>query len=67
MQVQRNIKECTDAEANRKLQNDSWNILVQEFEAFKALLYVRGKLSAEGLQILSLGSKIWDPKFFMKP
>lgn len=62
--ILRIIKECTDAEAKRILQNDSWNISLQELEAFIALLYVRGALAAKGLPVLSLWSKIWGPKFF---
>lgn len=62
--ILRIIKDCTSIEAQQQLQNDSWNISLNELEAFISLLYVRGALTARGLPILSLWSKTWGPNFF---
>lgn len=59
----RHIKKCTEAEACRKLQTETWSISVDEINAFLSILYARGVI-ARGISVDNLWCKPWGAPFF---
>ena len=57
------IKQCTEAEAHRKLGNKNWKLSMAELDAFIAILYVRGAIGANGSDLHSLWSEAWGIPF----
>lgn len=62
--ILRHISDCTEKEAHRQLNNDTWSLSQHELEAFIAVLYARGAFGANTLPILSLWNSKWGPRFF---
>lgn len=60
------IKECTETEAQRQLNDPNWKITFEELEAFIAVLYARGAYGAEKLELDTLWSTNWGPAFLQK-
>lgn len=59
----RHVQRCTQEEARRQLQDNSWSISLEEIEAFIAILYVRGASGARTLPLKSLWSSEWGLPF----
>ncbi|MGH0165653.1 UNVERIFIED_CONTAM: hypothetical protein FKN15_049532 [Acipenser sinensis] len=49
MDTLHHIQRCTEAEAHRQLQDDSWSMPLEELEAFFALVYASGEFGARSL------------------
>ncbi|KAF2889416.1 hypothetical protein ILUMI_16756, partial [Ignelater luminosus] len=58
------IKNCTETEANNKLENVDWKSSFKDLDAFIAILYARGAYASSKLELDSLGSIKWGPPFF---
>lgn len=60
----KHIQKCTIEEAKRQLKVDSWNISLDELDAFIALLYARGALGMGSIELDELWSIQWGPPVF---
>ncbi|XP_054729834.1 uncharacterized protein LOC129238721 [Anastrepha obliqua] len=64
--ILRRIKECTEKEAHDKSQNETWNLSLDELDAFIALIYARGAYNMSHLDLDILWSEDWGPPVFNK-
>lgn len=60
----RHIKLCTETEARRRTQDDSWTVDIEELDAFVAIMYARGVYGAKNFPLKGLWSTVWGPPFF---
>ncbi|KAF2883529.1 hypothetical protein ILUMI_22645 [Ignelater luminosus] len=58
------IKNCTETEANNKLENVDWKLSFEDLDAFIAILYARGAYAFSKLELENLRSIKWGPPFF---
>ncbi|KAF2888167.1 hypothetical protein ILUMI_18005 [Ignelater luminosus] len=58
------VKNCTETEANNKLENVDWKLSFEDLDAFIAILYARGAYASSKLELDSLWSTKWGPPFF---
>ncbi|XP_041694792.1 uncharacterized protein LOC121533094 isoform X1 [Coregonus clupeaformis] len=64
MEMLQQIRDCTVAEAHRAKGDKTWDISVDELEAFIALLYVRGLYGGKNTPLESLWSDRYGITFF---
>lgn len=57
--ILKKIKECTEKEARRVLENTTWTISIEELEAFISILYARGVMGLAQFDLQSMWSKSW--------
>lgn len=60
----RSIRTNTEAEARRRLRNETWTLSLGELDTFLGLIIARGFLAARNLPVKSLWSKEWGVQFF---
>ena len=60
----RSIRTNTEAEARRRLGNDTWTVSLGELEIFLGLVIARGFLGARNLPLKSMWSKEWGVPLF---
>lgn len=60
----RSIQKNTEAEARRRLGNESWTLSLGELDIFIGLIIARGFLAARNLPVKSLWSKEWGVPLF---
>ncbi|KAJ8876547.1 hypothetical protein PR048_020992 [Dryococelus australis] len=63
----KHTKLCTESEARKQLEDNTWHISLMEIDSFIALLYAHGFNCAKGLEVDSLWSTKWGPQFFRDP
>ena len=60
----RSIRTNTEAEARRRLGNETWTLSLGELDTFLSLVIARGFLTARNLPLKSLWSKDWGVQLF---
>ncbi|KAF2894950.1 hypothetical protein ILUMI_11225 [Ignelater luminosus] len=58
------IRNCTETEANNKLENVDWKLSFEDLDTFIAILYARGAYASSKLELDSLWSIKWGLPFF---
>jgi hypothetical protein len=59
------IQKCTEAEARRVLEAESWTLSLEELNAFGALIYACGLYGTKGIKVDDLWSSQWGVVFFL--
>ncbi|XP_049838885.1 uncharacterized protein LOC126284185 [Schistocerca gregaria] len=62
--MMRHMKHCTEAEARRRTQDNSWTVVTEELGAFIAIMYAGGVYGAKNFPLKSLWSTVLGPQFF---
>ena len=60
------IQQCANVEARRNLGNEEWEVSLGEFNAFIALLYVRGAYGDKNFPLYNFWNKEWNVIFFQQ-
>ena len=60
----RNIRTCTEAEAQRVTKNPNWTISLDDLEKFIGLIIARGAIGGRNLPIESMWNRVWGCPLF---
>lgn len=60
----KHIRDCTIAEAHRVMEDSSWDMTVEGLKAFIALVYIRGTIGENGMDLARFWSSDWCYAFF---
>ena len=60
------IQQCANVKARRILGNEEWQVSLCEFNAFIALLYVRGTYAGKNFPFYNFWNKEWGVSFFQQ-
>lgn len=63
-EILEHIRDCTVSEARRVLEDDSWELSLDELKAFIALLYLRGASGGRNQELSSFWSAEWGLPIF---
>ena len=60
----RNVRKCTEAEAQRVTKNPNWTISLDDLEKFIGLIIGRGAIDGRNLPIKSMWESVWSFPLF---
>lgn len=59
----RHIQKCTETEARRQLEDNTWPLPLNELDTFIAIIYARGACGAKNIAVNDLWDKNWGIQF----